>query len=473
MVAVHRGRPVRHAPPGMHFPSSRFIFFAVAGALALGLSLLAGNALTGRVRVGARYAGALAVVGILFPAVREIDDYARAVDVTKAMIAIAAAGACFYEQHRAGMQRPVAERWKRFAGLMLGIVAVSAYFKGGISAPRGSTTGTISSTTTWGRSFSPMGYDGLYAARRRRGRDRHGLVPQRGRDRHGQGAPRHEGRGEPPRLEDPELGGDNLLMPVGEVLAHPEVCKATFRPRGGSAFKADVKFFRIASDKEYWKTMQNDHGYNPPPVWTLGGIPWRTCTRRRRASSSSWGRSRHGAARGDARRALLGVRVARVRGSDDFFWGTSGDGGSSWTLGAFLRQDWLFLFVLAACLTRKGWHAARRGLSTRRCCASSPGSRWQVGSSSRAPTSSSPGRSAGRSGGRWPAASSRRRCPDPAERRRRRGRTRTGTSPSTPSRCTTGRRSPTTWACACSRPEAPLRDPLRSASAPGRGERPR
>ena len=36
-------------------------------------------------------------------------------------------------------------------------------------------------------------------------------------------------------------------------------------------FKEDVKFFRIVFGKGYWEDMQKDHGYNPPPVWTIAG----------------------------------------------------------------------------------------------------------------------------------------------------------------------------------------------------------
>src|SRR5262249_40614127 len=67
------------------------------------------------------------------------------------------------------------------------------------------------------------------------------------------------------------LGGDNLLMHPGPVLEHPEVCKSHFSQERWEAYKEDVRFFRMASDKTYWQDMQTDHGYNPPPVWTLAG----------------------------------------------------------------------------------------------------------------------------------------------------------------------------------------------------------
>jgi hypothetical protein len=36
-------------------------------------------------------------------------------------------------------------------------------------------------------------------------------------------------------------------------------------------YKADVRLFRIAPDKGYREDMQKDHGFNPPPVWTILG----------------------------------------------------------------------------------------------------------------------------------------------------------------------------------------------------------
>ncbi len=146
-------------------------------------------------------------------------------------------------------------------------------------------------------------------------------------------------------------------MPVADVLAHPEVCKAHFSPERWDAYKADVRFFRLASDKEYWKTMQNDHGYNPPPVWTLAG---------HYIANFHAATTRYLQLLGSIDMVLLaGMFVAlwwafgwRVSAVGAIFWGSQAVADSSWTQGAFLRQDWLFFLVLAACLTRKRWFAA-------------------------------------------------------------------------------------------------------------------
>src|SRR5262249_60122826 len=40
------------------------------------------------------------------------------------------------------------------------------------------------------------------------------------------------------------------------------------------------------------------------------------------------------------------------------FWGCNAPGDDYFVSGAFLRQDWLLFFVLAACLARKRWFVA-------------------------------------------------------------------------------------------------------------------
>ncbi|HSO00766.1 MAG TPA: hypothetical protein VLS89_20880, partial [Candidatus Nanopelagicales bacterium] len=58
-------------------------------------------------------AAVLGVVLFFFGVQRYVADHARAVDVAKAGLAMLAAGCVFYEVHRAGQRRPVAERWKK------------------------------------------------------------------------------------------------------------------------------------------------------------------------------------------------------------------------------------------------------------------------------------------------------------------------------------------------------------------------
>jgi hypothetical protein len=127
-----------------------------------------------------------------------------------------------------------------------------------------------------------------------------------------------------------------------------------------------VKFFRNSANLQYWNDMQKDHGYNPPPVWTLMGHFWGLV---------------HPATDGyliflalfdvalfaglfTAIYWAFGWRVFSVAA---IFWGCQLPAEYFWTGGAFLRQDWLFFLVLSACFLRKRfwfWAGAAFAYST-------------------------------------------------------------------------------------------------------------
>ena len=102
--------------------------------------------------------------------------------------------------------------------------------------------------------------------------------------------------------------------------------------------------------------MQKDHGFNPPPVWTILGRGFAEL---------------HGATTGYLQLlagldlvylagmlgALAWVFGWRVFAVGAIFWGCQSSAPFYWTGGAFLRQDGLFFLVLAACLLRKKWIA--------------------------------------------------------------------------------------------------------------------
>jgi hypothetical protein len=333
----------------------------IAGVLAYLMAVhYADRSLTGRSRAQFRWGAAVVtVVGFLVGVHFLVEEKKRAMDITKALVAITAAGAVFYEQHRAGMQRPVAERWKRFVGLMLGLAAVSAYFEGfNFSYPKFYHRHDQFHYYMGAKYFPEMGYDGLYRCTAI-AEDEIGTVSFKNEDEIGTGRARLDMKAEVNHADWKirNLGGDNLLMPVADVLAHPEVCKDHFSTERWEAYKADIKFFRVASDKEYWKTMQNDHGYNPPPVWTIGGYYLANLHPATTGFLQLLG-SIDMALLGGMLVALYWAFGWRVCAVGMIFWGSQATADSSWTLGAFLRQDWLFFLVLAACLTRKRWHMA-------------------------------------------------------------------------------------------------------------------
>ncbi len=313
------------------------------------------RSLSGTARVRCRYVVAALTIGLFFVGLqRYVHPYDRRVDVIKAVVALAAAGCVVYEAHRAAHGRPVAERWKRAVGITLAAAAIVCYFNG-FSFDR---------PVYWHRweqfhyymgakYFREMGYDGLYTCTAI-AQDQLGLVEWR--DQESGRALRLDMAKEVRRPERKirNLGGDNLLMPAAEVLEHPERCTSRFSPERWDAFKADVKFFRIESDEPawYWEAMQQDHGYNPPPVWTILGSffanqhPAQVAYMRFLASldivylvgafALIWW--------------AFGWRVFAIAA---IFWGCQAWAPVSWTIGAFLRQDWFFHLVASACFARK------------------------------------------------------------------------------------------------------------------------
>ncbi|AUX41583.1 uncharacterized protein SOCE26_030040 [Sorangium cellulosum] len=282
-------------------------------------------------------------------------DYSLAIDITKGAIAISAVLCLLYEAHRARQRRPVAERWKKRAAAGLSIMAVVVYFDGlRFAYPSFYHRWEYYHYYLGAKYFPEMAYDNLYKCT---------VIAQ---DEIGVVTYTDDVTGQPVTLDmsaevrRPDrkirnLGVDNLLIHVAGVLASPEECKAHFSSTRWSAFKADVQFFRTASEKDYWEAMQRDHGYNPPPVWTVMG----------RILAEL-----HPATKGYLQLLtcfdgayLIGVFAAlywafgwRVCALGAIFWGCQSPAPFFWTGGAFLRHDWLFFVVLSACLARKRYH---------------------------------------------------------------------------------------------------------------------
>jgi len=146
----------------------------------------------------------------------------------------------------------------------------------------------------------------------------------------------------------------NLVRPVIETATYkdPSLCKKHFSPEQWEAFKKDVAWFESTSRGGYWENMQQDHGYNPPPVWTMTGKFF-----------SSFGSASDGFFKGLALLDILlqagtlamigwafGLRTMAIA---SVFWGCNAPANFYWTGGAFLRQDWIFLLVAAMALARK------------------------------------------------------------------------------------------------------------------------
>jgi hypothetical protein len=325
-------------------------------AILIGFILLwlVDRSLEGRQRLVFRYVSVLGSTALVFYGIsKSYDDHARVVDVSKAAIAFMAAGCVFYERHRAIKRRPISERWKKFVGITLALAAIVAYW-------HGFRWGYPQYYHRWdqfhyymgAKYFKEMGYDGLYKCTLI-AQDELGTVVETDPDT-GRVTSRIDMSREVrhPDKKIRNLGGDNLLVPASQFLDQPEQCKSLFTPERWALFKNDVKFFRVVSDKGYWEDMQKDHGYNPPPVWTILG---RLFAELHPATV----RYCQFLAMLDVG-LLLGMFAAlwwafgwRVCAVGAIFWGCQSSAPFYWTGGAFLRQDWLFWLVLSVCLLRK------------------------------------------------------------------------------------------------------------------------
>ena len=146
----------------------------------------------------------------------------------------------------------------------------------------------------------------------------------------------------------------NLIKQVKDtyILTDPGQCKNRFSAARWEDWKKDVDWFYHSSVGSYWDNMQKDHGYNPPPVWTMTGKFFGSF-----------------APAGDKFFKLLsmidvGFHIGvvllfywafgfRVMAVATVFWGCNAPANFYWTGGAFLRQDWMFFLVAALCLARK------------------------------------------------------------------------------------------------------------------------
>ena len=330
--------------------------------LAAGLAWLALVAVADRLAGARRRAALRCVAGVATFAVglamlqRLVFGGTFALDVAKGAIAAAAFAAVLYERHRASAGRPIGARTKKAVGLGLAAAAVAAYFAGAaFSFRQGFHVWEQYHYFVGSKYFRELGYDGLYrcaaVAQDELGRVRTvgeltgmpTVIDLRGEVRR------------PGRLIR-NLGVDNTLVPAATALADPEACRSRFSAARWEAFKGDVRFFRLAAGPEAWEQMQRDHGYNPPPGWTLAG----SAVANLRSAGMAWQR-----ALGMIDAAFLMATFGalwwafgwRACAAGSVFWGCQAFSPYYWTGGAFLRQDWLFWLVLSVCLARRRWFA--------------------------------------------------------------------------------------------------------------------
>ncbi len=147
----------------------------------------------------------------------------------------------------------------------------------------------------------------------------------------------------------------NVVVPAAGALDRPEACKQRFDSQRWLGFVADIDWFRHASGPRKWRGMQNDHGYNPSPVWTVAG---------RAIASLSAPSDRFFRAVAALDNLLMVAIIAmlgwafgwRAAAVGTVFWGLQAPSVFGWTGGAFLRQDWLFCTVISAALMRRRYY---------------------------------------------------------------------------------------------------------------------
>lgn len=146
----------------------------------------------------------------------------------------------------------------------------------------------------------------------------------------------------------------NLIKPISETYVYkdPGQCKNHFQPERWATFKKEVDWFYKSAAGSYWEGMQKDHGYNPPPVWSMTGKLFGSL---HEADDTFF-------------KFLASIDVVlhagilllfnwafgwRVMAVAAVFWAANAPADFYWTGGAFLRQDWLFFLIAALCCARK------------------------------------------------------------------------------------------------------------------------
>ncbi len=307
--------------------------------------------LSPRMATGSRVALAVAAILLVYlygihPALFELfargrDSYVSGQTLRglKAAIAFGALALSLYEARRRLAHKPIPQRIvRRAAGLLAG-AAVAAYFAGG--------GGYAQSYHPWeffhyflnSKYYLELGHTRLYVCT---------AVAQTELE------PATEKEVQARKLRNLDT---NVLEPAGVVLADPDACKSRFTPQRWDDFKRDVRFFRNSIELEYWNRMQTDHGYNPPPVWTLLA----------HALASLHSADVHFIKVLAALDLVLLVAMFlavywafgwRVLCVALVFWGCQYPASYGWNGGAFLREDWIFWLVVTVCLLKKGWHGA-------------------------------------------------------------------------------------------------------------------
>jgi len=242
-----------------------------------------------------------------------------------------------YEVRARRMGMPVRERTKKRLALLFTVLSIGAYFDFGNANVRYSEyyhRHEFYHYYLGSKYFSELGYSRLYDCT---------LVAEIDNGRRSQVENRE--------FRDLRV---NLIKKAKDtyILTQPEKCRERFSTERWTAFQKDVDWFYSSARGSYWERMQQDHGYNPPPVWTMTG---------KAIASLHPADDKFFKVLASLDVMLqLGMLIMlyaafgwRVGAIGAVFWGCNAAANFYWTGGAFLRQDWLFLLVASCCLARK------------------------------------------------------------------------------------------------------------------------
>jgi hypothetical protein len=157
------------------------------------------------------------------------------------------------------------------------------------------------------------------------------------------------------RVRDLTTGGTE---DVASIVAVPERCTSRFSSERWRAFRDDIAFFRARCDGDLWAAMLMDHGYQPPPAWSLvGGLVATAIPASDRGLLF-----------------LVSLDLALIAGAFALvywafglravvtavvFLGCQWPANGYFMTGTFLRHDWLFGSIAAVCLAaRRRWLTA-------------------------------------------------------------------------------------------------------------------
>lgn len=165
---------------------------------------------------------------------------------------------------------------------------------------------------------------------------------------------------------------DNRLKPASQIplASEPGACRRRFSAARWATFKGDIAFFAERAKGEYWEHMRWDHGFELSPVWILTAMV-----------------PAHLLPSGDLQfltlsmldvllQAGMFVLIAWAFGWRTtlvavVFWACNAISTFYWTGGAFLRQEWLFLLVMAVCLAKRK-HGVAAGATFAASCLIQP-----------------------------------------------------------------------------------------------------